>query len=62
MMNKNKELTMSRACLAILMLIVPAVALLTTSGCEEKTTVVRQSDTRHETEPEMVSPGDEVLE
>ena len=53
---------MSRACLAVLMLIVPALALLTTSGCQEKTTVVRQTDERHETEPEMGPPGDEVLE
>jgi len=53
---------MSRACLAILMLLTPALALLATTGCEEKTVTVQQQEQRHESAPEMVSPGTEVVE
>ncbi len=53
---------MSRLCLAILVLLLPAVALLTAAGCEEKTVTVQQTEQRHETQPKMVSPGEEVIE
>ncbi|MHC4675063.1 MAG: hypothetical protein ACYTF1_23045 [Planctomycetota bacterium] len=53
---------MSRAFLAILILIAPFLALLTSIGCAEKTVVVTQEEQRHESTPEMVSPGNEVIE
>ncbi|UCD29885.1 MAG: hypothetical protein JSV03_05245 [Planctomycetota bacterium] len=53
---------MSRAFLAVLILIAPFLALLTTVGCGEKTVIVTQEEQRRETTPEMVSPGEEVVE
>jgi hypothetical protein len=53
---------MARWFFAMLVLFVPAIVLLTTTGCEEKTVTVQQTEQRHESEPEMVSPGQEVLE
>jgi len=53
---------MSRGCLAVLILLAPAFVLLTTTGCEDKTVTVQQTDQYHESEPQMVSPGTEVVE
>lgn len=40
----------------------PASLLVSSSGCQEKKTViVEQTETRHESEPQMTSPGDEFL-
>jgi len=36
--------------------------LLTAGGCEQKTTTVEKSEQIHETEPQMVSPGEPVVE
>ena len=54
---------MSRACLALLILLTPVLVLLTVPGCSQnKKTVVQDKQERHETEPQMVSPGEEVIE
>ena len=54
---------MSKACLALLILLTPVLVLLAGPGCSQnKTTVVQDQQQRHETEPQMVSPGEEVLE
>jgi hypothetical protein len=46
-----------------LLLIAPVIACFPlTSGCGKKTTTVQQEERIEESEPEMVSPGEEVIE
>lgn len=56
-----KEIVMRRALFTILVLFAPAFIAVGTAGCE-KTEIIQQSETRHESEPQMVSPGKEVVE
>ncbi len=58
----EKEITMRRGLLSLLILVAPAVMLSATTGCEQKITSVQQSEQIQETEPQMTSPGQEVLE
>ena len=53
---------MFRKCLAILAMLAPVFVLLAIAGCEEKTTTVQQTEQRHESTPQMTSPGEEVIE
>jgi len=41
--------------------LVLAALPLAVSGCEEKRVTVQQTEQRHESEPQMVSPGEEVV-
>ncbi len=52
---------MGRAILALLIWVGPALLLTSTVGCEEKTVTVQQSEQRHESQPDTVSPGEEVV-
>ena len=53
---------MYRKCLAVLALLMPAFGMLAATGCAEKTVVVQETEQRHESEPKMTSPGQEVVE
>ena len=53
---------MNRGLLFLLVLVAPLVALLTVAGCEQKITTVEKTEQVHESEPQMVSPGTEVVE
>ena len=53
---------MLRVCVSVLTRLVPVLLLLSAIGCEPKTVTVQQTEQRHETTPEMVSPGEEVVE
>jgi hypothetical protein len=53
---------MRRMILACLVLMAPACVFLTTTGCEQETKSVQRTETVHESEPKMTSPGKEVLE
>ncbi len=53
---------MLRACVSVLTRLVPVLLLFAATGCEPKTVTVQQTEQRHETTPEMVSPGEEVVE
>lgn len=53
---------MIRKLLAIMLLLAPAVALPLASGCAKKVTTVQKTERIEESEPKMVSPGQEVLE
>jgi len=52
---------MRRVILSWLILAAPVVALLT-AGCEQEVKSVRQTEQVQESEPQMVSPGSEVIE
>ncbi len=53
---------MYRKCLAVLALLMPTLGILAATGCAEKTVVVQETEQRHESEPKMTSPGQEVVE
>lgn len=53
---------MRRMILAVAVLVAPAVAMCGVSGCAKKTVTVQQTEERHESEPQMKSPGQEVVE
>lgn len=53
---------MLRAIVYLLTLIAPAFVVVGTAGCEEKTVTVQETQQRHETEPQMVSPGKEKVQ
>jgi hypothetical protein len=53
---------MVRVILFVLTLVGPALMLVGAAGCEEKTVTVQESQQRHESEPQMVSPGKEKVE
>ncbi len=44
------------------LLIASVAAITTTAGCAKKTTTVQQEESIQESEPQMVSPGQEVIE
>jgi len=52
---------MRRAFLSLIVLVAPAVALLT-AGCEPEVRTVHRSERIEESEPRTVSPGQEVVE
>ena len=52
---------MRRAFLTMLVLFAPALVAVGAAGCEKRE-IVQQTETRHESEPQMVSPGREVIE
>lgn len=53
---------MYRTLLALIVAVVPVLVVLGTTGCEPEVKTVHQKQTVHESEPEMVSPGTEVVE
>ncbi len=53
---------MLRTILFLVTLVVPAALLTATAGCHEKVTTVQTNEQRQESEPQMVSPGKEVVE
>jgi hypothetical protein len=53
---------MRRVIFAWLVLLAPACGFLATTGCEQETKSVQRTETVHESEPKMTSPGKEVLE
>jgi hypothetical protein len=53
---------MRRAILAWLVLLAPACTFLATTGCEQEHKSVQRTESIHETEPQMTSPGKEVVE
>ena len=53
---------MRRGLLALLILIAPVATALFAAGCEQKVTTIDKSERIEETPPEMVSPGEPVLE
>ncbi len=53
---------MIRVILFVLSLVGPALIVAGTTGCEEKTVTVQETQQRHESEPQMVSPGQEKVE
>ncbi len=52
---------MRQLAFSVLLILAPAAALGPV-GCSEKTTTVEQTEEIHESEPQMVSPGEEVVE
>jgi hypothetical protein len=52
----------ARTLIAGLLLVGPGLALLSLAGCGDKTETVRQTEERHESEPQMVSPGEPIVE
>lgn len=53
---------MYRALLVLVMAAAPAIVLLGATGCEPEVKTVHQKQTVQESEPQMVSPGQEVVE
>jgi hypothetical protein len=53
---------MRRMILAWLVLLAPACVFLATTGCEQEVKSVQRTETIHESEPQMTSPGTEVVE
>ncbi len=53
---------MTRKLIAILVLVAPALVLPLASGCAQKITTVQKTERIEQSEPQMVSPGEEVLE
>jgi hypothetical protein len=53
---------MRRALLSLVILVAPVLSVLATTGCEPEIKTVHSETTIQETEPQMTSPGDEVLE
>ncbi len=53
---------MRRAILAWLMFVSPLCGLLATAGCGPEIKSVQQSERIEQTEPQMTSPGQEVVE
>jgi hypothetical protein len=57
-----KEKSMHRSLIALLLLLAPALVLPLAAGCAQKVTTVERKESVHESEPQMVSPGKEVVE
>ncbi len=53
---------MRRVILAWLVLLAPACTILATAGCEQETKSVQRHERVDETEPQMTSPGKDVVE
>jgi len=53
---------MYRALLALIVAVAPAIAFLGSAGCEQEVRTVDEKTTVQESEPQMVSPGTEVVE
>lgn len=53
---------MTKIILTIAMFVAPTVVFFGVSGCEKKTVTVQQTEQKHESEPQMKSPGQEVVE
>ena len=53
---------MRRVILAWLVLLAPACMFLATAGCEPEIKSVQRNESVHESEPQMTSPGKEVVE
>lgn len=53
---------MIRRMIALAVLVAPVALLATSSGCEPKVTRVEKTERVTESEPRMVSPGQEVIE
>jgi hypothetical protein len=53
---------MRKLLLTIAVVAAPWMLVLAATGCEEKVVTVSESEQRHESEPEMSSPGEEVPE
>ena len=53
---------MRRGVFSLLIVIAPAIALLSAAGCDDKIESVQRTESVQESEPEMVSPGDTIVE
>lgn len=53
---------MIRRMMALAVLVAPIAMLAAASGCEQKVTRVEKTERVTESEPRMVSPGQEVIE
>ncbi len=53
---------MTRLLMAGAMLVLPAMTLLTAAGCDPEVRTVHKTERVEESEPQMVSPGEPVLE
>ncbi len=52
---------MRRILVCVLLCVAPAWMLLGTAGCQKKTKEFHETEQRHVSEPEMTSPGTEVV-
>jgi len=53
---------MRRVLFALLILVAPVLTLMATTGCEPEIKTVRSTERIEETEPQMTSPGEPILE
>ena len=53
---------MARIFLSTWILLAPAAFLLATTGCGSEVKTVQRTERVEESQPEMVSPGDEIVE